>query len=157
MGEEEVEVGEHEIAEVHQPWASIVGTDVCVLPAAFPRAPPPSEGMVGWRAEVQRKRGSAVKANQQVQLFGAWFALTDTDRILPVEQLEMEEGESEGEESEEGESEGEESDEGSEGGSEEEEDAEDSSDAEGAHAPGYQGYTRPHADEPVDRPVEHLD
>ena len=87
MGEEEVEVGEHEIAEVHQPWASIVGTDVCVLPAAFPRAPPPSEGMVGWRAEVQRKRGSAVKANQQVQLFGAWFALMDTDRILPMEQL----------------------------------------------------------------------
>ena len=58
--------------------------------------------MVGWRAEVQRKRGSAVKANQQVQLFGAWFALTDTDRILPVEQPEIEEGESEGEESEEG-------------------------------------------------------
>ena len=36
-------------------------------------------------------------------------------------------------------------------------DADDSSDAEGAHAPGYEGYTKPHAKEPVDRPVEHLD
>ena len=84
--EEEVEVEFDEIAEAHPMWAEIVGADVCVLPAAFPQAPPPGEGMVGWRAEVQAKRGSAAKANEQVRLFGAWFKLGDTNRILPVEQ-----------------------------------------------------------------------
>ena len=53
--EEEVEVEFDEIAEAHPMWAEIVGADVCVLPAAFPQAPPPGEGMVGWRAEVQAK------------------------------------------------------------------------------------------------------
>ena len=80
----------------------IVGLDVCVLPAAFPRAPL-SEGMVGWRAEVTAKRGSQMKGTQQILAFGAWFSLSDTERILPIRQLE--EGEEEEGEEEEGEEE----------------------------------------------------
>ena len=36
----ELEVGEGELAVEHPPWAGIVGSDVCVLHAAFPSAPP---------------------------------------------------------------------------------------------------------------------
>ena len=90
--------------------------DVCVLPAAFPKAAPPQDG-IGWRGEVTRKRGSTAKGNQQVEVYGSWFSLNDPDRILPVVQ-EAAEGE-EAEEGEEEEEEGEESEKGQEGGEEE--------------------------------------
>ena len=47
---EDFEVRKSDLAGTHPPWAGIVGLDVCVLPAAFPSAVAPSEGMVGWRA-----------------------------------------------------------------------------------------------------------
>ena len=77
-----------------------------MLPAAFPKAPPPSEGKVGWRAEVTAMRGSKGKQTQQIKVCGAWFSLTDTERILPTEQCdEDEEEDGEEEEEEEGEEE----------------------------------------------------
>ena len=65
------------------------------------------------------KRGSVAKHNQQVEVYGAWFKLLDSDRILPVEQLEEEGEEEEGEEEEGEEEEGEEEE-----GEEEEEEGE---------------------------------
>ena len=92
--------------------------DVCVLPAAFPKAAPPQDG-IGWRGEVTRKRGSTAKGNQQVEVYGSWFSLNDPDRILPVVQEAAE-----GEEAEEGEEEEGEEEEGEEGEGEEEEEGE---------------------------------
>ena len=78
---------------------------MCVLPAAFPTAAPPSDGMLGWRAEVMAKRGSKAKNTYQIKVFGHWFELGDTARIMPVKQLEEQEESGEEEEEEEGEEE----------------------------------------------------
>ena len=56
-----------------------------------------------------------MKGTQQILAFGAWFSLSDTERILPIRQLEEgeeEEGEEEEGEEEEGEEEEGEEDEG---------------------------------------------
>ena len=53
---------------------------------------------MGWRAEVTAKRGSKEKNTQQIKIYGAWFYLSDTERIVPIEQLEEEGEEEEGEE-----------------------------------------------------------
>ena len=42
------------------------------------------------------KRGSQLKG-RQIKVYGAWFCLTDTERIKPIQQLEEEEEEEEGE------------------------------------------------------------
>ena len=44
--------------------------------------------MLGWRAEVMAKRGSKAKNTYQIKVFGHWFELGDTARIMPVKQLE---------------------------------------------------------------------
>ena len=97
----------------------ITSSDVCVLPAAFPKAHAVAEGKVGWRCEVTAKRGSVAQNNHQIKVHGAWFSINDTDRIRPITQLQEESGEEGGEESDEesaddeesGEESGEESDE----------------------------------------------
>lgn len=66
------------------------GNDVCVLPAAFPKAKPPATGFIGWRAEVQSKRGAPAQGTGQIKVYGAWFNLNDSDRIRPIQQLEEE-------------------------------------------------------------------
>jgi hypothetical protein len=66
------------------PWANIVGSDVCVLPAAFPDSKLTRETTIGWRGIVQSKRGSAAKDTQQIQVYGGWFKLRDQTRILPI-------------------------------------------------------------------------
>ena len=83
---DEVAVAAEQLDVTHPAWAGIVGLDVCVLPEAFPHAPPPGEGMVGWRGEVTKKRGSASKGTQQIQVYGAWFSLNDSARIRPIQQ-----------------------------------------------------------------------
>ena len=55
---EEFEVSESDLAQTHPSWAELVELDVCILPAAFPTWVPPSDGKVGWRAQVTAKRGS---------------------------------------------------------------------------------------------------
>ena len=81
------------------PAAALVGSDVCVMPAAFPDEELTEAGSVGWRGLVTGKRGSG--ENVQVEVFGAWFKLQDESRIRPITQLEEGEGEAEGEEGEE--------------------------------------------------------
>ena len=111
----EFEVSESDLAQTHPSWAELVKLDVCILPAAFPTWALPSDGKVGWRAQVTAKRGSEKKGTQQILVCGAWFSLTDQDRVKPIKQLEEEE------EDESEEDEGEEEDEEDEGESEEEE------------------------------------
>ena len=98
--------------------------------------------MLGWRAEVMAKRGSKAKNTYQIKVFGHWFELGDTARIMPVKQLEEQEESGEEEEEEEGEEEEDSSDDDS---SEDEPIGKaagkkarvvvDSSDEEGAHLP----------------------
>ena len=59
-----------------------------------------ASGWVRWvgartRRPVTAKRGSA-KRGEQICVFGSWFYLQDTDRILPVQQLEWEDANSAG-------------------------------------------------------------
>ena len=93
---QEQEVLAEQLVTTFMPYASLVGSDVCVLSAAYPDTPLREEGAVGWRAQVARKRGGG--ADLQVQVFGSWFLLHDAERISPVVQ-----GEAEGGEEEEGE------------------------------------------------------
>ena len=79
----------------HVPFDDIVGSDVLVLPAAFPHERISSDA-VGWLGVVQDKR--TVRNQQQVQVFGAWFDLSDWSRICPMEQ-QVEDEEAEGEHS----------------------------------------------------------
>ena len=69
-----------------------------VLPAAFATSAPPSDGMLGWRTKVVAKRGSKARNTDQIKVFGHWFELGDTARIMSVKQFEEESGEEEGEE-----------------------------------------------------------
>jgi hypothetical protein len=104
----ELEVGSDELAEDHLPFAGLVGSDVCVLPLAFPGEELKMPGAIGWRGEVTGKRGGG--RSVQVRVFGAWLELYDARRICAIEQVEsgQEEGEEEGEEEEGEEEEGEE-------------------------------------------------
>ena len=76
-----------QLVQTHMPNASLVGSDVCVLSAAYPDDPLREEGAVGWRAQVARKRG--VGTEVQVRVFGSWIRLHDTVRISPVVQEEQ--------------------------------------------------------------------
>ena len=81
----DIEVGSEELAEDHLPFAALLGSDVCVLPPAFPGFQLQMQDSIGWRGEVtgrRRKAGGIV----QVQVFGAWFDLNDARRICPIEQ-----------------------------------------------------------------------
>jgi hypothetical protein len=79
------EVTEHSLRDAtFAEWRDIVGTDVCVLKEAFPTASTSSDDVVGWRGTVTKKRGSGTRRTQQVEVYGAWFSLFDTQRIKPV-------------------------------------------------------------------------
>ena len=95
----ELEVGSEELAEEHLPSAALVGSDVCVLPLAFPEEDLKMPGAIGWRGEVTGKRGGGKSV--QVRVFGAWLKLYDARRICAIEQVEGEEVEGEEEEGEE--------------------------------------------------------
>ena len=94
----ELEVDSGELVEEHLRVAALVGSDVCVLPLAFPGFELKKPGAIGWRGLVTSKRGGGKAV--QVQVFGAWFELRDERRISAIEQVE---GEGEKEEREEGE------------------------------------------------------
>ena len=88
-------------------YAALVGSDVCILPAAF-EGFPLREGSIGWRGQVTAKRGGGL-AKAQVEIFGTYFSLLDRSKILPIVQPEEEEeaeDDEDGGEDEEGEEEG---------------------------------------------------
>ena len=110
----------------------------------IPALNPPNPNMAG--AQVTAKRGGAsTKGGVQIQVCGAWFALNDETRILPIIQEEEDDDYSDGAE-EEGSSRGE--GEEAEGKDSEDEPIStlgrgqsvraDSSDEEGAHQPGHE-------------------
>ena len=107
--------GSKELAEQHLPYAALVGSDVCILPAAF-EGFPLREGSIGWRGQVTAKRGGGL-AKAQVEIFGTYFSLLDRSKILPIVQPEEEEeaeDDENGGEDEEGEEEGSDEEEGEE-------------------------------------------
>jgi hypothetical protein len=87
-------VGDEELAGAeYPPYSELVGSDVCVLAAAYPDAAERlGADRVGWRGAVSAKRGGGLR-NAQVTVFGSWFALSDTTRLQPILQ---EGGEDEG-------------------------------------------------------------
>ena len=82
------EVGRESIAERHLPYQALVGSDVCVLAAAWPQEKLIHPSSLGWRAEILAVRGK--QSNRQVCVFNkkSWFLLSDTERILPIIQEE---------------------------------------------------------------------
>ena len=93
----DLEVDSGELVEKHLRVAALVGSDVCVLPLAFPGFELKKPGAIGWRGLVTSKRGGGKAV--QVQVFGVWFELRDERRISAIVQVE---GEGEKEEREEG-------------------------------------------------------
>jgi len=85
-------VGEDELAGAeYPPYSELVGSDVCVLAAAYPDAAEHlGADRVGWRGAVSAKRGGGLQ-KAQVSVFGSWFVLSDTTRVQPILQ-EDEEG-----------------------------------------------------------------
>ena len=81
----------------------MVGSDVCLLHAAYPDTPLQTPGAIGWRAQVTGKGRDKTTGATKVQVFGQWYGLENGSVIRPIEQLEEEEGEEdeEGEEAEE--------------------------------------------------------
>ena len=77
----EPEVGSKELADAFMPVAALVGSDVCVLPAAFPGEKLKESGSVGWRGLVVSKRGSG-KEVQVGQGFVNLKQLRDQGRDL---------------------------------------------------------------------------
>ena len=79
----ELEVMRSDLAASHP--TSIVGRDVCVMAAAWPDEQLERRGAIGWRAVVSSLRGRAPQ--QQVQVFGEWFALSDERYVRPIVQF----------------------------------------------------------------------
>ena len=82
----ELEVDSGELIEKHRRVTALVGSDVCVLPLAFPGFELKKPGAIGWRGLVTSKRGGGKAV--QVQVFGVWFELRDERRISAIEQME---------------------------------------------------------------------
>ena len=99
--EAHLEVGSDVLAHAHLPLAAMVGSDVCLLHAAYPDTPLQTPGAIGWRAQVTGKGRDKTTGAPKVQVFGQWYGLENGSVIRPIEQLVLEE--EEGEEDEEGE------------------------------------------------------
>ena len=90
----ELEVGEDMCAEAHPAFSEpidLVGSDVCVLAAAFAGCSGVGFQLmrpqtVGWRAEVRAARGGGKKA-VEVEVFGSWLKLRDQRQIRPIVQV----------------------------------------------------------------------
>ena len=95
---EDLEVGENECEMAHLTYRELVGSDVCVLEAAFAgwgyRLKRPKT--VGWRGQVTNARGGSRSA--EVEVFGSWFRLSDKSAIRPIRQIREEDEEEEEEE-----------------------------------------------------------
>ena len=80
MGSEQVDEGS--LGDTHPRFARLLGADVCILQAAYPDEALHGDA-IGWRAQVQGKRGRR-KGQAQVKVFGSWFKLSDASKILPI-------------------------------------------------------------------------
>ena len=76
----EIEVVADDLIENHPPPSELVGSDVCVMAAAYPSHALSSSGVVGWRGLVTHSRGGAVR------VFGSWFRLADEAFIKPIKE-----------------------------------------------------------------------
>ena len=80
----QLEVGSAALAQGYPAYADLLGSDVCVMGAAFaPEFVLHTRGAVGWRGEVTDVRGRSI-AHAQVEVFGTWFALSDVQRMRPI-------------------------------------------------------------------------
>ena len=80
----EIEVTADDLIQDHPPPSELVGTDVCVMAAAYPTHAFSRSGAVGWRGLVTHSRGGAVR------VFGSWFRLADETFIKPIKEAEEE-------------------------------------------------------------------
>ena len=80
-----VEVVADELAQDHPSSSELVGSDVCVMAAAYPTDALSRRRAIGWRGLVTHTRGGA--SDPQVRVFGFWFRLADETFLKPVKQL----------------------------------------------------------------------
>jgi hypothetical protein len=78
-----VEVVPDELAQDHP--SVLVGSEVCVMAAAYPTDVFTRRSAIGWRGLVTHERGGA--SDPQVRIFGFWFRLADETFLKPVKQL----------------------------------------------------------------------
>ena len=76
-----LEVSGDALAEGFPSREALVGSDVCLMHAAYPGVALTTEGAIGWRGEVTEYSGHG----QLVKVFGSWFPLNDDQLIRPVE------------------------------------------------------------------------
>ena len=80
-----VEVVADELAQDHPSSSELLGSEVCVLAAAYPTDALSRRRAIGWRGLVTHRRGGA--SDPQVRVFGFWFRLADETFLKPVKQL----------------------------------------------------------------------
>ena len=87
----ELEVTSAALAESHPAYSQLselVGADVCVMAATFAGCDLERRNAIGWRGQVSRVRGRPGQA--QVEVFGVWLQLADTEYVRPIVQVEYE-------------------------------------------------------------------
>ena len=85
-----VEAVADELVQDHPCFSVLVGSDVCVMAAAYPTDALSRRKAVGWRGIVTHTRGGA--SDPQVRVLGFWFRLADEIFLKPIKQLTQGEG-----------------------------------------------------------------
>lgn len=81
----ELEVTSAALAASHPAYSQLVGADVCVMAAAFADCELERRNAIGWRGQVSAVRGRP-GAQAQVEVFGVWLQLADTQYVQPIVQ-----------------------------------------------------------------------
>ena len=82
----EAEVTAHDLVKYHPRSTDLVGADVCIMAAAYPKYTLTCSGAVGWRGTITHTRGRG-SDNCRVRVLGSWFPLADKTLLRPIKQV----------------------------------------------------------------------
>ena len=82
----EAEVTAHDLVKYHPRSTDLVGADVCIMAAAYPKYTLTCSGAVGWRGTITHTRGRG-SDNCRVRVLGSWFRLADKTLLRPIKQV----------------------------------------------------------------------
>ena len=82
----EAEVTAEELVKYHPRSTDLVGADVCIMAAAYPKYTLTCSGAVGWRGAITHTRGRG-SDKCRVRVLGSWFRLADKTLIRPIKQI----------------------------------------------------------------------
>ena len=82
----EAEVTAHDLVKYHPRSPDLVGADVCIMAAAYPKYTLTCSGAVGWRGTITHTRGRG-SDNCRVRVLGSWFRLADKTLLRPIKQV----------------------------------------------------------------------